>query len=150
MQYYFAYGSNLNPARKHERTGEADDARVVVLEDYRLVFDKVPYQRKQKGGYANVVPCEGEVVWGVVYRCSDAALQVLDKYEGVHINQYERVATTVIDRSGDAIEAHVYLALVRDELLLPRVDYLHHLITGAQHHLLPEDYIQFLQAHPTV
>src|SRR5947208_4766736 len=79
--WYFAYGSNLWKEQMIARTGVIAHPqfppRIVRLETYRLVF-----QSLESGGpaYANILT-PGDGVLGVLYRCSPANLERLDRFE---------------------------------------------------------------------
>ncbi|OBX37458.1 hypothetical protein A8U91_01825 [Halomonas elongata] len=65
MPYYFAYGSNMNPARVEARIGDTRRAVAGVLVDHVLRFDKAS---KVPGiSHANVAPRPGERVEGVLF-----------------------------------------------------------------------------------
>lgn len=69
--HYFAYGSNMNPARVRERGLRAEEVRGAALLDRKLVFDKVS-RRHPGAAHANIVHAPGERVEGVLYRLSGA------------------------------------------------------------------------------
>ena len=70
MAYYFAYGSNMNPARVVARIGETRRAVHGWLEEHRLSFDKA--SRVEGIAHANVQPAPGERVEGVLYELLEA------------------------------------------------------------------------------
>ena len=106
--WYFAYGSNLNISRKEQRTGRVRESQIARLEGYRLAFNK----RGSNGEvYANLMEAPTEEVLGVVYRCSEQAIQELDVFEGVAGGHYRRCTLEVeLVGSDQRIEAQVYLA----------------------------------------
>ena len=141
--WYFAYGSNLDPERKEQRTGEIRSARHSRLTGYRFAFNKLG---KNGSGKANIIPDEASEVWGVVYRCSQDTMRTLDRYEGVP-DQYVRHIVRVVLDSGEELEAAAYIARAERvrEGLKPDSSYLAHILTGARHHQLPTDYIKMIK-----
>jgi len=142
--WYFAYGSNLDADRKALRTGPIREARRVHLRAYRLVFNK----RGSDGtGKANIVPDPVGVVWGVIYRCTPAALLDLDRFEGVSRGHYSRTVVRVTtDTEGD-LDAVTYVAgpAFIDESVVPSPEYMGHILRGAHQHDLPAEYIKVLE-----
>lgn len=69
--HYFAYGSNMNPARVRERGLGVVDVRGATLLGFKLVFDKVS-RRHPGAAHANIVHAPSERVEGVLYRLSGA------------------------------------------------------------------------------
>jgi cation transport regulator ChaC len=139
--WYFAYGSNLWIDQKQDRTGlirSGDERpRLARLADYRLAFNK---QGRGGGVFANIMPCPGEQVIGVAYRCSPATLDTMSEYE----IGYERQVVTVALDDGPSIEAVTYVAMkgsVVDDAC-PSPPYLERIVKGAAQHGLPEDYIE--------
>ncbi len=138
--WYFAYGSNMWADQMCARTGSigAPDhpPRLARLENHRLVF-----QPTEPGGpaYANILS-PGDSVIGVIYRCSPAALELLDGYE----QHYHRQAITVVDATGERVEATAYVmnpALAKS-FARPSDEYLQRIITGARQFGLPALYIE--------
>ena len=146
--YYFAYGSNMNPARMRERGAEFFSYRRGVLKDHRLVFNKLC--RLYEGGFgcANIEPHKGEVVEGVLYEVDwEQALPVLDIYEG-YPNHYTKEIKKIETPSGEEVEAVVYVAhpsKIR-EGLKPSPDYLAHLLEACRLGLLSEEYCKKLKS----
>jgi hypothetical protein len=145
--WYFAYGSNLSPDRKQERTGIIRKAIPARLSGYRLAFNK----RASIGNgqsYANIMKERGQEVWGVAYLCNQQAIMELERYEGVATGHYRPISVQVITRTGEAISATTYVAgrgfLV--EGARPSEDYLHLILDGARYRKLPEDYIRTIEA----
>jgi gamma-glutamylcyclotransferase len=142
--WYFAYGSNLSKGRKEERTGLIRCSLRARLKDYRLAFNK----KATKGSvYANIVSKAESEVWGVIYLCDPEAMAELDRLEGVMGGHYERVLIAVELDNGTQQSAEVYVAgskfIGSDEK--PSDDYLHYILTGANEHGLPIEYIEKIQ-----
>jgi cation transport regulator ChaC len=153
MNWYFAYGSNMNPARlvddRLRPKGVALGLRVGGrLDGWQLTFDKIA--RAPKGaGAGNIVVAPGNVVHGTLNEMPLAGLDVLDVWEGVAGGHYERRAVPVVRAdTGDTVEAVTYVALLVGEGLRPTRDYLGHLLAGRD--LLPADYWERLRASPTL
>lgn len=152
LTWYFAYGSNMDPARLFEQRlapkGVPRGERIAGrLDGWRLVFDK-PSRLLKGGAAANIVVAEGEVVHGTLNALPDAGFEVLHIYEGVAGGHYERRTVRVVrPDTGEEVEAIVYVALVRGEGLKPQRAYLDCLLAGRD--LLPPDYWEQLAATPT-
>lgn len=146
---YFAYGSNMNPARMAARglavVGEPRPAR---LEGYQLRFDKLGGEGPGVG-HANVVVQTGAVVHGVLYDLASAAeILKMDPFERAPIN-YGREAVAVETKQG-ARWSWTYFAnrARRADNLRPTDAYLAHLLAGEA--WLPRAYWEALRRVPTV
>jgi hypothetical protein len=153
MNWYFAYGSNMNPVRlvddRLKPKGVALGLRIGGrLDGWRLAFDKVT--RAPKGaGVGNIVVAPGEFVHGTLNEMPPAGLDVLDVWEGVASGHYERRTLAVVRAdTGETVGAITYVALLVGEGLRPTRDYLGHLLAGRD--LLPADYWERLSATPTL
>jgi gamma-glutamylcyclotransferase len=151
--WYFAYGSNMNPARLgdqrlKERAVEMGPRIGGRLEGWRLVFNKIA--RAPAGAAAgNIVEAPGEVVHGTLNRMPEHGLEVLDIWEGVAGGHYERRILPVVRAdTGGTVDAIAYVALKVGEGLKPTREYLGHLLAGRD--LLPADYWERLKAMPTL
>ena len=142
--WYFAYGSNLWKDQMIARTGAIGRAehvpRIAHLENYRLVFQRLT---TAGAAFANIV-IPGDGVLGVIYRCSPADLEKLDRYEG----GYQRQPITVTDQYGEALSAIAYIirSAQAANFIKPSAEYLKKIVTGARQHGLPEPYIQAVVA----
>jgi len=153
MSWYFAYGSNMNPARlvddRLKPKGVALGRRIGGrLDGWRLTFDKVA--RTPKGaGAGNIVVAPGNVVHGTLNEMPPAGLDVLDVWEGVAGGHYERQVVPVVrSDTGEPVEAVTYVALLVGQGLRPSRGYLGHLLAGRD--LLPADYWETLRATLTL
>jgi gamma-glutamylcyclotransferase len=151
--WYFAYGSNMNPARlvdgRLKPKGIAIAERVCGrLDSWRLAFNK--RAREPVGaGVGNIVPAIGETVFGTLNAVPPAGLDVLDLWEGVAGGHYERRTVPVVRiDDGTTVQAVTYVALLIGEGLRPTREYLAHLLAG--HDLLPADYWALLKATATL
>ena len=152
LVWYFAYGSNMQPATFTGRRGiTAARAVAARLAGWRLVFDKPPLLPVGHG-MANVVEEAGAEVFGVAYAITAGDLAHVDLTEGVLIGNYRRVAVRVtpLDAGEAALDAFTLTSDARDPSLLPSRRYLALLVEGAQVHGLPADHLAWLRAHPAL
>lgn len=130
---YFAYGSNMNPARMAQRGLRVRARGAAVLSDYRLVFDKVGGEAPG-AGHANVVSAAGQWVEGVLYELvSNAEILKMDPFERAPIN-YGRDAVQVQTAAGVRWAWTYFANPARRALALrPTRSYLDHLLAGSDH-----------------
>ncbi|EPC01343.1 hypothetical protein L861_12275 [Litchfieldella anticariensis FP35 = DSM 16096] len=143
MPYYFAYGSNMNPARVEARIGATESVMSGILEDHVLRFDKA--SRIPGIAHANVAVSLGDRVEGALFRlCEPAQIELMDPFEGFP-HDYRRQRRTIATEQG-AIEAWVYIAVPERirPALKPAREYLAHLLAGEP--FLSADYHARLQA----
>ena len=152
MIWYFAYGSNMNPARlvdgRLRREGVDIGRRVGGrLDGWQLTFDKIA-RSPQGSGAGNIVIAPGGRVHGTLNEMPEAGLKVLDVWEGVAGGHYKRRMVSVVrSDDGETVEAVTYVALKTAAGLRPTRDYLGHLLAGRD--LLPQKYWEWLSATPT-
>jgi gamma-glutamylcyclotransferase len=153
MVWYFAYGSNMNPARLSdqrlkERAVQMGPRIGGRLDGWRLAFNKVA--RSPAGAAAgNIIEAPGDAVHGTLNEMPEAGLEVLDIWEGVAGGHYERRTMQVVRTdTHETVDAVVYVALKVGEGLKPTREYLGHLLAGRD--LLPADYWERLNATPTL
>jgi len=152
LVWYFAYGSNMQPATFRGRRGiVARHAIPARLAGWQLVFDK-PTLLPMGEGMANVVATEGAEVLGVAYAVTLDDLAHIDLTEGVLIGNYSRVAVrvTALDPAIGELEAFTLTSDRRDGSLRPSHRYMALLIEGAETHGLPSEYVAWLRACPAV
>lgn len=147
---YLAYGSNMNTDHLLEwldRAGvpreEVSHPQRAILPGYRL---RTNYLTTSSLGAANIEPCRGEQVEGLLLRISPAVRTVLRMKEGVS-HRYEEINVEVIvPTSGNKIQAITY-RVTRDHQLpfdLPvSARYRQLILDGAREARLSRDY----QAH---
>lgn len=153
---YFAYGSNMNPARVRERGINFVHAEAAVLQDYLLVFDKAATRHgagHAGSAHANVRLARGAQVEGVLYHLANPAeIAKMDRFEAAPINYSRAVVTlTVGVASGEQqtpteVLAWTYFgnpAVIRLGLA-PERAYLAHLLAGQS--FLSPDYYRALAA----
>ncbi|WP_206954925.1 gamma-glutamylcyclotransferase family protein [Trinickia acidisoli] len=150
--WYFAYGSNMDPARLIDArlapAGVACFERVLGrLDDWVLTFDK-PSAYFRGAAAANLAEHPGAHVLGVLNRIAKQGLDVLDHYENVASGHYERVAVSILrPESNEYVSAVTYVARNNlDSGLKPRAAYLAHLFAGRD--ILPDAYLDQLKSLP--
>ena len=80
MQYYFAYGSNLNHQQmKNIRCIGSKYLKTFFLKDYKLIFCHP--NKLNKFGYANVVIKRGSKTPGGIWEITKKHEEILDTYE---------------------------------------------------------------------
>ncbi len=145
--WYFAYGSNLDASTfLARRRMEPLETRVAVLKDFGLRFD-LPVGRGERG-VANVAPCKGDEVWGVLYLLTYHEAERLDRTEGVHHGVYRRLGVDARDAAGTLLSAFTYNSLHGQAGRKPSRRYINLLISGALQHGLPAEYVKRLQSVP--
>ena len=109
MNYYFAYGSNLNAKDLFERADiELNPVGLALLPGYRLIFNY--RSRSRRGGAISVTDVDAtqHAVAGVLFEVPDGGLlAAIDRKEG-HPNSYQRVPVSVW-ANGARVEAFTYI-----------------------------------------
>ena len=144
---YFAFGSNLNHYRLHQRIGDFDTLGIACLRQHQLVFHK---QGGDQSGKCTVVSHSDHDVWGVIYGINPEQKQKLDYFEGVG-HGYSAVYYD-LHHSGKIVNALLYQAQLdaMDEGLLPFDWYKAYVLTGAEYHRLPADHIKYIELTPSI
>ena len=101
---YFAYGSNLHPARIDARVETPIFVGIAVARDRQLAFHKVG----QDGSAKCDAPKASGYVYGALYELDEPSVGRLDRYERVGAG-YER-SQLVVDGQIGRVEAVTYLA----------------------------------------
>ncbi|MDF1781218.1 MAG: gamma-glutamylcyclotransferase [Alcanivoracaceae bacterium] len=146
-EFYFAYGSNMDPARMAARGMRTRTTFAAKLAGWQLQFNKRSADFPG-AGFANIVAADSAVVPGVLYQLAHAdEIFRMDPYENWPV-RYRREIRPVITQCGERIETWVYIANAQwqtDHLLPPRW-YLNHLLAGRP--WLPNEYYQQLRNSP--
>jgi gamma-glutamylcyclotransferase len=144
--HYFAYGSNLASSIMAEWCPQARFVGPARLAGFRLAF--LRRSARWKAGAADVVPADGEEVWGALYAVSPADLDALDRKEFVADSGYRR-REVVVELAGEAVTAATYEVVdkARDELT-PKAEYLAVMLEGAGERELPEHWLAELRGLP--
>lgn len=138
MPLYFAYGSNLDIEQMRQRCPSARVIGVGRLSDHRLAFSR--YSDSRGGGVADIVPDEGQVVWGLLYDVSERDLKGnLDRYEG-YPRHYTRLRLRIETLTEGEPDAWVYSVVDKDEYIEPDSHYLGIIRTAADRLGFPEEY----------
>ena len=127
--WYFAYGSNMNPARVRERGLSYCYLLPATLAGHQLFFNKTA--SPAGAGHANIEAAPGDRVEGVLYQLvDDNEIERMDPFERVPIN-YRRELVELATSLGP-IQAWTYFAnpTVVAADLLPKTAYLAHLLVG--------------------
>jgi gamma-glutamylcyclotransferase len=147
---YFAYGSNMDWQQMRDRCPSARFVGAASLHDHSLAFTRRSVKRRC--GVADVVPVEGQVVWGAVFEVDDRDIGRLDAAEGYSPgrakNSYRREERHVfLDGDGkQPLAAGVYFGEFEKAPPLPSQDYKNLILDGARRWGLPEAYIRQLEA----
>jgi len=145
--YYFAYGSNMNPANVKSRGLVFNSLQWGRMRGVKLAFNKLACDRPSCS-YANVVYAKNSYVEGVLYQLVDEnQIAKLDDYETTP-RFYSRDYFPIEVSDGSARTAWVYIAnrAVIVEGLLPEVSYMTHLLAAEAY--LSHGYFQMLMNQP--
>ncbi len=85
---YFAYGSNLNHIQMENRCNGVKYIRKYILKGYKLCFSHKTNHSVY--GHANIVKYNKSTVQGALWSITKKHEQVLDGYEGVDYNYYQK------------------------------------------------------------
>lgn len=142
----FSYGSNLCIERLLARTPGARVVAVATLVGHRLRWHK---KSRDGSGKCDAFPTgvAEDVVWGVVYELTPEEKIVLDGFEGLGEDYFEKVIRAST-REGVVVEAVLYAAnpQLLDETVRPWSWYKGFVTTGAVQHGFPDDYRAALDA----
>ncbi len=130
VRHYFAYGSNMNPARVADRGLSVLGAQAGVLKGFRLLFNKM--SRDHNGvGHANIEFDRHSVVEGVLYELAHAdEILKMDPFERAPWNYGREVVA--IRQGQNTTWAWTYFAnpAVKIAGLRPPRAYMAHLLAG--------------------
>jgi cation transport regulator ChaC len=148
--WYFAYGSNMQPATFAGRRGiTPSQALAARAPGWRLTLDKTPIV-PVGASFANLLAEPAAATWGVLYEIGSDDLDHLDLTEGVLIGNYVRVEIAVEPHGAPGpTRAFTLVSDKRSADLQPSDRYMQLLIEGAETHGLPPDWIAMLRAIPT-
>jgi gamma-glutamylcyclotransferase (GGCT)/AIG2-like uncharacterized protein YtfP len=109
------------------------------LPDHRLALHRRSI--RWGGGAVDIVPAQGEEVWGAVYEVPDSTLDTLDAKEGQGW-AYRRTAVRVEAADGRPLEAEAYEVIEKEPREVPATpEYAALLVRGARERGLPEEYV---------
>lgn len=140
-RYYFAYGSNMLPARLLERTPSAACLGPACLPGHRLAFNHV--SRGDGSAKCNIAGWQpgGDRVWGVVYALPEHERPVLDRAED--LGRGYLIENRRVEMGGDWVDVFCYVAVpgTLDDRVRPYRWYRDIVLAGARQHRFPESYI---------
>jgi gamma-glutamylcyclotransferase len=146
--FYFAYGSNMDPATLRGRRGiEWTRAAPAVARGWRLAVDK-PSLLGTGEAMATIDADPSGEVWGVLYDLAATDYEHLEFTEGVLIDHYRRTGIEVTpSHSWDAplVEAVTLVSSHHDHTLKPTTRYMNLLVAGAMEHGLPQSWLDALR-----
>ena len=145
MNYYFAYGSNMDETQMQERCPSAKLLGVAVLDNYELAF--TIYSPKRECGCADIVRKNGSTVYGLLYQLDDADLARLDTFEGCPIH-YQRISVPIM-LDGKKMTAETYEVVTKQPGQIPSGHYLGLLRAAAEKYGFPKEYRMLLDAFET-
>lgn len=140
---YFAYGSNLLPARLLERTPSARVVAVGTLAGFGLRWHMAA---RDGSGKCDVVADAAAVFHGVVWRLDPAEKPRLDAAESLGVGYAERRVS--VATAAGSVEAWTYTALRTDAARWPYDWYRDIVAAGARVQGLDPDYVAALAAAP--
>lgn len=143
--FYFAYGTNLNPAVLAKKKVGFRSRQKATLRDYRLRFNKRSLREllPDNIGFANIEPAPRERVEGALYEIDDDLESVLDRVERCP-TQYLRVTLQVETEAGPhSCFAYRARPEFTSEELIPSRNYINHILVAGD--LLTERYRQELE-----
>jgi cation transport regulator ChaC len=141
MNYYLAYGSNMNPVQMAQRCTSAEALGVASLPGYRFIINE--------RGVANLRADTEAETPGVLWRISEEDERALDACEAHRKCVYDKCYRSVHTADGRSFGAVVYIDHRHQTLQCARSFYMERIIQGAEHHGLPERHVQMLRAWPS-
>lgn len=122
MEYYFAYGSNMNPFQMGKRCPNSRFVATGEIKDMVLWYPL--FSNKRNSFVASIKEEIGSIVEGVLWSLDDTELNILDKFESFGKN-YDRTKI-IISTSKGKIEAWVYIAILKDGFIegIPSEEYI--------------------------
>jgi hypothetical protein len=133
--FYFAYGSNMNPIQMEERCPGADPVGVGYIDNYRTIINE--------RGVATIVQAPGEYACGILWAISDRHIQTLDEKEGVRYRTYYKTEKSI---KLESIELPALVYIASNSLQgKPRHGYLEKLIQGVDHFNLGSEFRNYLK-----
>ena len=143
---YFAYGSNMLPARLQARCSSARVIDTATAQSFRLEFTK---PGKDGSGKATLVESAFSEVatLGVLFEIEWTELHQLDRAKGAGYGYDRENSFRVTSAStGETITATTYLASAKNPELEPFDWYLALLLAGSHHHAFNNDHLKRLRA----
>nr|WP_320115896.1 gamma-glutamylcyclotransferase family protein [uncultured Desulfuromonas sp.] len=147
----FAYGSNMSEQQMALRCGGKPQVVAIAhLPNHQASFHG--YSRRWDGAEMTVSPQKGATVWGVIYALTLSASERLDAWQDVKLDgtgAYFHYPTEVVGADDTIYPVLVYKKAYQRECEPPSDGYLNTIIAAAEHHHLPEDYVEALRGVTT-
>lgn len=151
--HFFSYQLDRSPKALRQFGVEWQAVELASLKNYRLVFNVLDDERFffERRGIANLMPRIGAETEGLLYTLPDSALPQLDQWAGVDRLKYYRKMAPVRKHNGDTVQAFTYIAWpdVTANGLRPSNRYLQRLVQEARCRGCSQQFVHWLQAHPT-
>lgn len=140
---YFAYGSNMLPARLKARCKSAKVIGTASASNHALEFSK---RSLDNSGKATLIRASEEGIHtpGVVFEIAKTELNDLDSAEGAGYERHEKFEIRLTDNDEKIVTA-TYLAHQTEAHLKPYDWYLALIIAGVDYHRLDSAHIQRLR-----
>ncbi len=142
--WYFSFGSNMHDhVFRGRRRMRPVEWRAGRIDGYRLRFN-LEGRPRGRAAPANIEPCPGDEVWGVIYRITRRDLLRLDSSEGVPGGPYRHLWLNAEDAGERSVMAVAYIAEGKETDGNPSLRYITLLREGARSHGLPDHWIRRL------
>lgn len=132
---YFAYGSNMDQAQMKRRCPQAKLIGLGKLNEFQFIINE--------RGVASVISFPKKVVYGLLWRISQSDEDYLDDYEGVSNGHYRKIGVNIEQPDFTRVQAMIYVATNKSSGS-PRPNYMEKIITAAENHKMPAEYIKEL------
>ncbi|MEX0730393.1 MAG: gamma-glutamylcyclotransferase family protein [Aquisalimonadaceae bacterium] len=144
--YYFAYGSNMHPARLRERTPSCRRIGVARLPGHVLRFHHLSVS--DGSGKCNVVETghPDDVVYGVVYGIPPAERRALDAAENLGVGYRIRHMTVQMGEGQRRVFCYIAVDGTINDQSRPYCWYRDIVLHGARQHAFPEAYLAAIAA----
>jgi len=134
--FYFAYGSNMDPRQMQQRCPGAVPVGIGNLPFYKTIINS--------RGVASIINSPESFAPGILWAVSDNHLKTLDKKEGIKLGIYTKKIKTIHVNNLE-IHSIVYIAS-KNDVGKPRDGYLEKLLFGANHFDFGDNYSSYLQS----
>lgn len=146
LNYLFVYSGWLDEEILKKELPDAEFITIGTCEDYRLEF--VDYQddggkEYQAGALMEKAP--GELIYGAVWKISEAELYKVDDCLNLHGGEYRREYRAVMGRNGKPYAVTAFSVKHPVKKAKSGQEEAKHLMAGAKAFGLPEDYIEKLK-----
>ncbi|MEE4378216.1 MAG: gamma-glutamylcyclotransferase family protein [Candidatus Competibacteraceae bacterium] len=142
---YFAYGSNLHPARLQQRTPSCRALGIARLPGFALRFHKRGRDGSGKGN-AFHTGNPNDQVWGAIYSLAAEEKPRLDQAESLG-QGYDVITQSLVSSLGVVHDVFFYVAdpAYIDDALWPYTWYKELVVRGARKHRLASAYIEQIE-----